>query len=397
MKTRLLSALTLVVLLALVGCTTSPEPTPEAAELHLKVEVNMDADGEVVLRFGAHNMGPADFPGDEDFVGKWELTDEAGALRASGSLTIMGLLGAGKTAFPAEWKSELVPGAYTLTWSAADYDSIVVHFTIVERDGKLSIGEQVTHVFDDYEPQATPDEGDYGEAQPLMDLVIADLAERLGVSSDEIAVQSVETTEFPDASLGVPEPGKVYAQVITPGYVIQLVVDDAMYEYHGSGDRVVFAPTSSSTPAPVYQEVNIPEAGLVFEVPAGWLRLEPECAWAPDNANSLRLGFNWMDIQPPQEVEAAMLPHHSQIIHSEPVELDWASGRSFTVEVYAPAAQGDDTRAPVQSVEIHVLIVVSLGDTRRAFDFYASGQTAEQLAILEPSLQHMLETSILTD
>jgi len=31
MKTRLFSALTLVALLVLVGCTTSPEPTPEAA------------------------------------------------------------------------------------------------------------------------------------------------------------------------------------------------------------------------------------------------------------------------------------------------------------------------------------------------------------------------------
>ncbi len=236
-----------------------------------------------------------------------------------------------------------------------------------------------------------------GDAEPLVNLSIADLAERLDVGPDEIAVQSVEATEFPDASLGVPEPGKVYAQVITPGYVIRLVVNGAVYEYHGSGDYVVFAPTSSPTPAPVYQEVNIPEAGLVFEVPAGWLRLEPEWAWAPDGANSLRIGVNWMDIQPPQEVEAAMLPTPSQVIHSEPVELGWASGRRFTVEVYAPAAQGGDTRAPVQSVETHVIVVVSQGDTRRAFDFYASGQTAEQLAILEPSLQHMLETSILTD
>jgi len=150
MKTRLLSALTLVVLLALVGCTTSPEPTPEAADLQLKVGVNTDADGEVVLRFGVHNMGPADFPGDEDFVGKWELTDEAGDLRASGSLTIMGPLRSGETTFPAEWKSELLPGAYTLTWSAPDYDSIVVNF-IVERNGRLSISEQVTQTFDTHE------------------------------------------------------------------------------------------------------------------------------------------------------------------------------------------------------------------------------------------------------
>ena len=247
------------------------------------------------------------------------------------------------------------------------------------------------------DPSSEAAAGTYGEAQPLVDQAIADLAERLDVGPDEIAVQSVEATEFPDASLGVPEQGKVYAQVIMPGYVIRLVVNSTVYEYHGSGERAVFAPTSSPTPAPVYQEVNIPEAGLEFEVPAGWMRLEAEWAWSPDGANSLRLGVNWMDIQPPQEVEAAMLPTPSQIIHSEPVELDWGSGRRFTVEVYAPAAQGDDTRAPVQSVETHVLIVVSLGDARRAFDFYASDQTAEQLAILEPSLQHVLTTSALTN
>ena len=238
---------------------------------------------------------------------------------------------------------------------------------------------------------------EHGEAQPLVGLAKADLAERLGINPDEIKVQSVEETEFPDASLGVPEPGKVYAQVITSGYVIRLSVEGTVYEYHGSGERVVFASAFSPTPASVYQEVNIPEAGLVFEAPAGWLRLEPGWTWALDDANNLRIGVNWMDVQPPQEVEAAMLPTPSQVIHSEPVELGWGSGRRFTVEVYAPAAQGDDARAPVQSVETHVLIVVSLGDTRRAFDFYASGQTAEQLAILEPSLQHMLETSILTD
>jgi hypothetical protein len=92
-----------------------------------------------------------------------------------------------------------------------------------------------------------------------------------------------------------------------------------------------------------------------------------------------------------------MLPTPSQVIHSEPIELDWASGRLFTIKVYASAAQGGDTRAPVQSVETHVIVVVNLGDTRRALSFYASGQTAEQLATLDASLQQMLETSILTD
>jgi hypothetical protein len=78
--------------------------------------------------------------------------------------------------------------------------------------------------------------------QSLVDLAKADLAERLGVSRAEIVVKSIEAVEFPDTSLGVPEPGKMYAQVITPGYIIMLVVDGRTYEYHGSGDRIVFAP-----------------------------------------------------------------------------------------------------------------------------------------------------------
>ena len=216
--------------------------------------------------------------------------------------------------------------------------------------------------------------GEHGETQPPVGLATADLQERLAVSSDEIAVQSVEATSTPPGLSDLNDRLKLSPTI---------------------GSTAASTPTSSPTPAPVYQEVNIPEAGLVFESPAGWLRLEPEWAWAPDGANSLRIGVNWMDVQPPQEVEAALLPTPSQVIHSVPVELDWASGRSFTVEVYAPAAQGDDTRAPVQSVETHVLIVVSLGDTRRAFDFYAIGQTAEQLAILGPSLQHMIYSAAL--
>ena len=160
MKTKLLSALLATMLLALVGCAAISGPAPEAAKLRLKVEVNVDADGRVALRFGAHNVGPADFPGDEDFVGEWKLTDQAGDLRASGTLTIMGFVEAGETTFPVKWEGELVPGAYTLTWGAPGYGLTLVRFTVVEHNGRLSIGEQTTQTFDDYELQATPDEGE---------------------------------------------------------------------------------------------------------------------------------------------------------------------------------------------------------------------------------------------
>ena len=79
------------------------------------------------------------------------------------------------------------------------------------------------------------------EAENLVTLAKENLAERTGVSFDEIVVEDVKEAEFPDASLGVPEAGRSYAQVITPGYVIRLETDGETYEYHAAGERVVLA------------------------------------------------------------------------------------------------------------------------------------------------------------
>jgi len=58
------------------------------------------------------------------------------------------------------------------------------------------------------------------------------LAERLGVDLDSISVESISETEWPDAALGCPAEGEMYAQVITPGYEITLSVDGETYSYH---------------------------------------------------------------------------------------------------------------------------------------------------------------------
>jgi TolB protein len=80
------------------------------------------------------------------------------------------------------------------------------------------------------------------ESQVLADLARDDLAAQLGVDADQIEVLSVEAVEFPNASLGVPQPGVTYAQVTTPGVVIKLGLEGTEYEYHGSGARVVAVP-----------------------------------------------------------------------------------------------------------------------------------------------------------
>jgi len=88
----------------------------------------------------------------------------------------------------------------------------------------------------------------YGKAEPLVSSAIDDLASRLGLGKNQVNVVEVTETAFPDASLGVPEQGKVYAQVVTPGYVIRLTADDQTYEYHASKNRIVLA-SANPTPA----------------------------------------------------------------------------------------------------------------------------------------------------
>ena len=67
----------------------------------------------------------------------------------------------------------------------------------------------------------------------------ADLALRLGVPEEEIAVKSVEAVEWSDTSLGCPQPGMMYAQVITPGHQILLQARGEMYDYRSAGGRLL--------------------------------------------------------------------------------------------------------------------------------------------------------------
>lgn len=67
--------------------------------------------------------------------------------------------------------------------------------------------------------------------QPVQ-AAMADLARRSGVPVDEIAVVTLEEVTWPDASLGNPQPGMFYAQVLTPGYRVIFEAAGQRYEYH---------------------------------------------------------------------------------------------------------------------------------------------------------------------
>lgn len=81
-------------------------------------------------------------------------------------------------------------------------------------------------------------EDDRTSGRSLASLARADLARRLGVSVGEVEVVEVQPVEWPDASLGCPEPGKVYAAVITPGFRIMLRAVGRRYEYRSDRQRV---------------------------------------------------------------------------------------------------------------------------------------------------------------
>lgn len=74
----------------------------------------------------------------------------------------------------------------------------------------------------------------------LIEKAKADLAGRLAVSANEINLIEATSVTWPDSSLGCPQEGMVYTQVLTPGYLILLEQGGNTFEYHaGSRDTIV--------------------------------------------------------------------------------------------------------------------------------------------------------------
>jgi hypothetical protein len=74
--------------------------------------------------------------------------------------------------------------------------------------------------------------GPLDQAQAIVDMVKADMAQRLGVSEDRIEVVSVTPQQWRTSGLGCEQPGQMYLQVITPGLQVVLAAGDAVYTYH---------------------------------------------------------------------------------------------------------------------------------------------------------------------
>jgi len=72
----------------------------------------------------------------------------------------------------------------------------------------------------------------------------------------------VEEVEWPDTSLGCPEPGKAYLTVIVPGWRVVMEVGDEVYEYHSGGGQGVLCDQKSHlitvSPSPTVTPTTVP-------------------------------------------------------------------------------------------------------------------------------------------
>jgi hypothetical protein len=244
MCNRLFSLFSLAVLLAvLAGCGISAGPG--AAPLAFEAQMNVDSGQRFHVSLGVRNVGETRFRAYENFGSVMELHDASGAEVGRISVATLWELAPGNAGWPAAYASQLPAGAYQLTWGASDYGSVTVDFTIVELDGWLYLGKESSQ---GTSGQAADDGREYGALQSLVDLARVNLAQRLGIEPEAVTVQSIEETEFPDASLGVPEPDMLYAQVLTPGYTIKLAANGQTYEYRASDERLVFVPPEAGAP-----------------------------------------------------------------------------------------------------------------------------------------------------
>jgi hypothetical protein len=241
---RLLHLSSLMAIIAVVAGCGLPDRS-ETAQLAFEAQMNVDSGQRFHVSLGVRNVGQARYRDSQAFNAVMQLQNDAGEDLGSIWVTTLWELAPGNAGWPAAYASRLPAGAYQLTWGARGGDSIVVDFTIVELDAWLYLGQQSIRSTTGEMPG---DDRQYGALQSLVDLARVNLAQRLGVEPEAVAVQSVEETEFPDASLGAPEPDRLYAQAITPGHTIKLVVAGQAYEYHASDERLVLIPPGTGAP-----------------------------------------------------------------------------------------------------------------------------------------------------
>lgn len=104
------------------------------------------------------------------------------------------------------------------------------------------------------------------------------LAEDLKIDKDAIVVESVTPVDWPDSSIGCPQPDRAYLTVITPGHKVVLRVNEQVYSVNEANGRAFICrqKSTSHSPAPGGQLAFGPQVKAAREDLAKRLNVRPD-------------------------------------------------------------------------------------------------------------------------
>ena len=101
------------------------------------------------------------------------------------------------------------------------------------------------------DPETTSQPVDPTEVGQQVTAALVHVIDELDIEIASVTIVNVEHKLWPDASLGIPEPGVAYVQTLTPGYVMQIQAGNRTLTVHtGPG------PTAKLQGIPVTTEFN---------------------------------------------------------------------------------------------------------------------------------------------
>jgi hypothetical protein len=66
---------------------------------------------------------------------------------------------------------------------------------------------------------------------PAVQAVLDQASQQLGVNVQDIEITTLEQVDWPDACLGLPQGDEACAQVVTPGFRVELQVNNQTFEF----------------------------------------------------------------------------------------------------------------------------------------------------------------------
>lgn len=139
----------------------------------------------------------------------------------------------------------------------------------------------------------------------LLNAALADLSARAGetITLDDLSLWRWSQSNYPDTSLGCPQAGQSYAQVLTNGYQFVFTLNGATFDYRASADGRTLFLCSGPAVVPAAPAVQATTAPIVQPAPATALATVSEGRAVCSGAMNTRL-----DVGAIGRVRAAGLP-----------------------------------------------------------------------------------------